>query len=327
MGDFMPRRIQPRQGSLQFWPRKRARRIYPRTRHWTHSKDVKPLGFAGWKAGMTHIQTIDNNAKSPTYGKSIFKPVTIVDAPSLFCCGYRLYRHSPSLHAIGESWVTKFPRGLELLRKTIPSRKEFDSKLLEKADDIHLIVCTQPGRSGLSKKKPEVFEVALGGADVKQKFEYAQALLGKEIHAKDIFKPGEFVDVSAVTTGRGYQGPVKRYHIRIQTRKDKQMHRHVGSIGSTVPRKVDWRVPQAGQYGFFTRTEFNKRILLIDDDAKKVIPAGGFLGYGNPHSFIMIEGSVPGPRKRLVRLRKSVRTSKILPVDIKYISLASKQGA
>jgi large subunit ribosomal protein L3 len=105
------------------------------------------------------------------------------------------------------------------------------------------------------------------------------------------------------------------------------MHRHVGSIGSTVPRHIDYRVPAAGQFGFFSRTEFTKRIVMIDEDLNKVIPSGGFVGYGLPkHSVIMIEGSVPGPVKRLVRIRKAIRTNKHIPVDIKHVSLQSKQG-
>jgi len=323
----MPRRTQSRHGSLQFWPRKRAKRIYPR-QVFPFIKDIKPLGFAGWKTGMTHILVTDNNARSPTYGKSIVKPVTILDAPSLFVCGFRLYRHSPSgLVSLGESWTLKYPKGLEIVKKANPSRKEFDNNLIEKTDDIRLVVCTQPAKSGMRKRKPDLFELGIGGDDIKQKFDYVQSILGKEINARDIFKPGEFVDVAAVTKGHGYTGPVKRFGIRIQTRKDKQMHRHVGSIGPTTPRKVDWRVPQAGQFGFFTRTEFSKRIVMIDDDPKKVAPSGGFLGYGIiPESFIMVEGSVPGSRKRLVRLRKAMRTAKFIPPDIKYVSLASKQG-
>ena len=104
------------------------------------------------------------------------------------------------------------------------------------------------------------------------------------------------------------------------------MHRHVGSIGSQTPRKVDWRVPAAGQHGFHTRTDLSKRILMIDNDIKKVLPEGGFLGYGIPKSFIMLEGSVPGPRKRLVILRHAARQARAVPAEIKYISLASKQG-
>ena len=313
---------------MQFWPRKRAKRIYPRTRFWPSSKDVKPLGFAGWKAGMTHILLTDSNPKSPTYGKSIARPATIIDAPSLFVCGFRVYRSSASgLMTIGEKWTTKLPKGLELMRKTSPSRKE-EGRNFADAKDVRLIVCTQPGRSGIAKKKPDVFELGVGGDSAIQKIEYAEANLGKELSAKDIFRSGDFIDVSAVTKGHGYTGSVKRFHIRIQGRKSKQMHRHVGSIGSTVPRKVDWRVPQAGQHGFHSRTEFNKRVLMIEEDPSKIIPKGGFLGYGLiPESFIMIEGTVPGHRKRLIRMRKSVRNSKHVPPEIKYISLASKQGA
>lgn len=316
---------------MAYWPKKRARRIYTRTRAWPHSKEIKALGFAGWKAGMTHIHITDNNPKSPTYGKTIFKPVTVLDAPSLFCCGFRLYRFSsssdPSVVCLSEKWLTKLPKGLELMRKTMPARKELDANIKAKADDVRLIVATQPSKSGLPKKKVDVMEIAIGGDDVKKKIEYAESMTGKELSAKDVFKAGEHVDVSAVTKGHGYTGPVKRFHIRIQTRKDKQMHRHVGSIGATTPRKVDWRVPQAGQYGFFSRTEFNKRIITMDDDPKKIIPDGGFLGYGIiPQSFMLIEGSVPGARKRLVRVRKSTRTTKINQPDVKYISLASKQG-
>ncbi len=182
----MPRRRQPRHGSLQFWPRKKAKRIYPRQK-FPSSKDVKPLGFAAWKSGMTHVLLTDNNAKSPTYGKSIIKSVTILDAPSLFVCGFRLYQNSVSgLVSVGEQWTLKFPKGLEIARKATPARKELDNNLAY--DDVRLIVCTQPAKSGLQKKKPDLFELGIGG-DVKQKLDYAQSLLGKELHARDVMKP------------------------------------------------------------------------------------------------------------------------------------------
>ncbi|MDI6721107.1 MAG: 50S ribosomal protein L3 [Candidatus Aenigmarchaeota archaeon] len=323
----MPHRNRPRRGTLQFWPRKRARRIYPRIRYWPESKEAKPLGFAGWKAGMTHVQAVDTNSKSPTYGKIVTRPVTVLDAPSLFVCGFRAYKKTGSgMKCVGEKWAPGIPKDLHIEKKTRPAKKIPEIK---DYDDITLLAATQPEKSGMHKTKPEFFELGLGGDKISaslQKIGYAESVLGKEISAKDVFKPGEFVDASAVTKGFGYTGPVKRFNIRIQTRKDKQMHRHVGSIGSTVPRKVDWRVPQAGQHGFHSRTEFNKRIMMIDDDPKKIIPSGGFVGYGILKSFMLIEGSVPGPRKRLVRLRKAFRRHDTLPVDMKAISLESKQG-
>ena len=255
---------------------------------------------------MTNIQT--TNAK----GKIVTMPVTVLDAPSLLVCGLRFY---DSHRVIGEKWIEKLPKNLE---KKVG--KQGITKNQPESINITLIVATQPEKSGMKKKKPEVFEIALGGDDVKKKLEYAKSMLGKELSAKDIFKPGEFIDVSAVTKGYGYTGPVKRFGIRIQTRKDQQMHRHVGSRGGVTPRHVDWRVPSAGQYGFFSRTETSKKIITIDE-GKNVNPKKGFQGYGIiPETFILIQGSVPGPRKRLIRLRASIKQKKFEPVDVKSIT-------
>ncbi len=285
------------------------------------SEKSQPLGFAGWKAGMTHITFTDNNSKSPTYGRLISKPVTILDSPSLFICGIRFYKKTPNGYvSIGEKWTDKIPKDVKLT--TGKTSKE----IKENIDDTRLIVATQPAKSGMKKTNSDIFELGVGGAAA-QKREYAESMLGKEISVKDIFRPGEYIDVSAVTKGHGFTGPVKRFGIRIQRRKDKQMHRHVGSIGPTTPRKVDWRVPAAGQHGFHTRTEFSKRIVLIDDDPKKVTPSGGFLGYGLiPQSYILVEGSLPGHRKRLVIMRKAFRNKNYEPIELKTISLESKQG-
>ncbi len=312
----MPKRSKPRAGSLQYWPRKRAKRIYLRIRSWPESKEPKPLGFAGWKVGMTHVQIIDNNSSSPSYGKIISKPVTIIDAAPLFVCALRYYEAGK---VAGEKWAKDLPKNIE--RKTLPSKKEFKGEY----DDVRLVVCTQPEKSGMKKKKPEIFEIALGGS-FEEKKKSADSLLGKEITAGDVFKEGEVLDAIAVTKGHGFTGPVKRFGIKIQGRKDDQHHRHAGSIGGVVPRKVDYRVPLPGQYGFHTRTEYGKRLLMIGDDVKKIMPKGGFLGYGIPKSFLLIEGSVPGPRKRLIRLRKSIRPKPTIPVEIKFISQQSKQG-
>lgn len=324
----MPRKKKPRSGSVQFWPRKRARRIYPRQNFAVDSreaKEAKPLGFAGWKAGMTHVQFTDNNNKSATYGKTITKTVTIIDAPSLFVCGLRFYKKTPSGSVTkGEKWSTKFPKGLEIKKKTNPGKQEKDIDNND-IDEVRLLVSTQPHESGMHKKKPEIFELGIGGS-LDEKKKYAESILGKTIEAKDVFKQGEHVDVSAVSKGYGFTGPVKIYGIKIQGRKSKQMQRHTGSIGGVVPRKVDWRTPLPGQYGFFNRTETGKRVLMIDNDPKKVTPAGGFVGYGLVNNYIMIEGSVPGPRKRLIRMRKSMRTQKVAPTEITFISLESKQG-
>jgi large subunit ribosomal protein L3 len=277
---------------------------------------------------MTHIHMIDARPNAPTQNKVVWRPVTVLDAPPLLVLGYRFYKQVlGGSQAVGEVWFDAIPKELELARKTMPAKKKIEEKL-DGIADVRLIVATQPKKSGMAKRKPDVLEIGIGGTDVAKKLAYAKSLLGKELSATEALKVGEWLDATGVTKGYGFTGAVTRYHIRIQGRKDKQMHRHPGSIGSTVPRKVDWRVPMPGQHGFHTRTEFNKKLLMIGEDGSKINPAGGFMTYGVvPKTFLLIEGSVPGVTKRLIVFRKAVRPQrKEVPIDIKYISLSSKQG-
>ncbi len=315
----MPRTRKPRRGSLQFWPRVRARRIYPRIKSHAESNDVKPLEFACYKAGMTHIQYMDNDNNSPTKNKIVTKAVTVLESPSLLVLALRFYKKSQyGWTAVGEQWAN-VPDFVKRKYPKSKSKKSYDRDF----DDVRLVVSTQPNKIEL-KKTPEIFEIHLGGEKDK-KLEYVKSVLGKEISVKDIFNEGEFVDVTAVTKGKGFQGPVKRFGIRIQGRKDKQHHRHVGSVGQERPGKIRWTVARPGQMGFHQRTEYSKRIIKIGDDGFEV--KGGIVNYGNvKKDYILIEGSVPGPKKRLIILRASLRPKKPKPVSISYISKESKQG-
>ena len=73
----MPNVRKPRAGSMQYWPRKRAKKETARVRSYAKIKEAKPLGFAGYKAGMTHVLVTDNRAKSQTKGEKISMPVTV----------------------------------------------------------------------------------------------------------------------------------------------------------------------------------------------------------------------------------------------------------
>src|SRR3989344_119933 len=306
----MPHRQRPRRGSLQFYPRKRAARIYSKVSIF-HGTEEKPLAFAGWKAGMTHVKFTEPNSKSPSHGKAVAKAVTIIDTPPLLVCGARVYA---GRRAIGEKWMDNLPKDIQ--GKT--GRQL--GKVVEGAEDVRLIVATQSQNSSM-KRGTEVFEIGVGG---KNKTAVATSLIGKQISAKDVFANGEKIIVSSVTKGHGFTGPVKRFGIRIQTRKDKQMNRHPGSLGSESPGNVDPRTPMAGQYGYFNRTDKNKRIFIISNDVAKIAPNGGFLNYGAVKGdYMLVEGSVPGPKKRLVILRKS--DGKTSPVELSYISTESKQ--
>ena len=322
----MPEVKKPREGSLAFYPRKRAARIYPNIDTYPSLEKIIPLAFAAYKVGMGHIIALDLRKNSPTYGLQISVPVTILETPPLKVIGVRVYcKTAKGLKALDEVYAKDLPKELE--RKTkiksnySEQKVEEIKKLSDKVSKVRIIVATQPRKSGIGKKKPEVFEIEIGGESVKEKTEYALTLLGKEISANEIFKEGEIVDVIAVTKGKGTQGPVKRFGIKIQGRKAKGKRRHVGSLGQERPGKVRWTVPMAGQMGFQTRTEFNKRILMFGN-GNEINPKGGFKRYGIiKSSFVMLEGSVPGSKKRLVMIRKAIRSKElpILPYEIKKI--------
>jgi len=324
----------PRSGSLAFWPRVRARRIYPRVRNFARSDQPKLLGFAAYKAGMSAVHIIDNRPKSPTKGERIRVPVTILEAPPLIAIGIRLYKKGyEGLQVAKEVWADKLPK--ELGRKiNLPKKRKWsleDLKAdLENAAEIRLLVCTQPKRTTIGKKKPEILELPIGG-DVKAQFEYAQSVLGKEIAVDDVFKPGELLDVHAVTKGKGFQGVIQRFGVKLERHKAEKGRRKIATMGPWTPKWTPWWIAQPGQMGFHTRTEYNKQLLKIGDPQKEPItPAGGLIRYGEVRNrYLLLAGSVPGHKKRLVVLSHAIRPPKSAftqPPEIVAISTRSQQG-
>lgn len=329
----MPRKSVPRRGSRAFSPRVRAKKEVARIRTWPAVKDVRLLGFAGYKAGMTHGFIIDNNKQSPTVGQELFVPITVIEAPPLYVAGYRVYYKTPyGQKAATEVWTDKPPEAVKKYIKLKKTKDENIKKIEEMKDriaEVRAITITQPVLASVPKKRPEMMEHGIGGEPAEQ-LKYAQDNLGKEIRVLDIFKSGEFVDVIAVTTGKGFQGPVKRWGVKMLVSKSEKARRKAGNLGAWTPSWVDWHVPQAGQMGYHKRTEFNKLILQVGDNPEEINPAGGFVRYGFIGSdYLLIKGSLPGPRKRLVRLRYAIRSKKpkIDAPELVRISKDSKQGA
>lgn len=301
----------PRSGSLGFKPKVRAQRIYPEIDTWEETDELKPLGFGGYKVGMTRVLMIDDN-EGATKGQETATPVTILEAPPLRVYGARFYTEdlNSGKQVFTEAWTDSPSK--ELQRATdIPKEGNMDNfedakEMGEELSEVRLLVHTQPQRTGISKKKPANFEVALGGS-VEEQLEYAEEMIGKEIEFEDIFEPGEYSDVVAVSKGKGVEGPVKRYGIRKLGHKTQKKRRKAGNVGPWHPDKLSWKVPLPGQQGYNNRTELNKRI-LDHGDAEEVQSNGGFKNYGEVKSnYILVKGSVPGPAERLVRLRTALR--------------------
>ncbi|MDI6723523.1 MAG: 50S ribosomal protein L3 [Methanobacterium sp.] len=335
----MTRHHQPRKGSVAFSPRKRASKQSPRIKSWPTSEETGLLGFAGYKVGMTHVIMTDNRKNSPTEGMDISTPVTILEVPPVVVMGIRAYKKTTrGLKTMMDVMASELSE--DLWRKIpLPEKYDTDSNLnklkenIENIDDIRVLLHTNPKMTSVPKKKPEIIECGVGGSTVEEKLEYAASILGTEINAADVFSDGEHVDSIAITKGKGFQGPVKRWGVRIQYGKAARSSkgRHVGSLGPWSPERTMWTVPQAGQMGYHKRTEYNKKILKIGDasEADAVNPDGGFVKYGLvKNNYIIVKGSLPGPSKRLVILRKAMRPHRKhndAPV-ISFISTASKQG-
>ncbi len=88
----MPNIRKPRCGSMQYWPRKRAKRV--RVRSYAKLNEAKILGFAGYKVGMTHALITDNKKHTLTKGTDVFCPVTILECPPLKTASIRFYKNS-----------------------------------------------------------------------------------------------------------------------------------------------------------------------------------------------------------------------------------------
>ena len=48
-------------------------------------------GFAGYKVGMTHLVMVDDHKHSPTEGKDIMVPVTVVECPPMKVAAIRAH--------------------------------------------------------------------------------------------------------------------------------------------------------------------------------------------------------------------------------------------
>jgi large subunit ribosomal protein L3 len=178
------------------------------------------------------------------------------------------------------------------------------------------------------KKKPDLVEISIGGPSIVEGWNRFKELLGKQIKVTDVFKEGEFVDVSAITKGKGFQGPVKRWGIKILPRKQDDGARQVGTLGPWKPPRVMWTVPGPGQMGYNQRTDINKRILKLGTKGEEVTPSGGFMRYGPVKGdYVLLAGSIPGPTKRLVHLRRAMKgPAQIAPPSVTMISTVSQQG-
>jgi len=338
----MPQPSRPRKGSLGYGPRTRATSETPRFNSWPDDEGQPGVqGFAGYKAGMSHVVVINDEPNSPREGMEETVPVTVVETPPMRAVALRAYEDTPyGLRPLTEVWTDEFHEDLDRAID-LPEEQDRDGAEAQIRDaldagqlgDVRLITHTVPGDlPSVPKNKPDVMETRVGGGSLADRLEHGLDLVadGGEYAMTDVFRAGEYADVAGVTKGKGTQGPVKRWGV--QKRKGKHARqgwrRRIGNLGPWNPSRVRSTVPQQGQTGYHQRTELNKR--LVDfGDGDDVTPDGGFVNYGEVEgNYALIKGSIPGPDGRLVRLRPAVRPNDQprLDPEVRYVSTESNQG-
>jgi len=125
------------------------------------------------------------------------------------------------------------------------------------------------------------------------KFENADEYsLAQEIKA-DIFEAGDFVDVTAISKGKGFQGTIKRLgQHRGPIKHGSKFHRHQGSNGaSSDPSRVFKGKGMPGRMGGKQVTVRNLEVIRVD--AEK--------------NLILVKGAVPGPRKGMITVKETTK--------------------
>ncbi|MER3438111.1 MAG: 50S ribosomal protein L3 [Chloroflexota bacterium] len=113
----------------------------------------------------------------------------------------------------------------------------------------------------------------------------------------DQFAPGDLVDVTGTSKGRGFQGGVKRHGFRggPKTHGQSDRHRAPGSIGSSAtPGRVFKGLRMAGHMGVERVTVQNLKVMRVDPE----------------RNLLLVKGSVPGHLKGLVIVRHAVKGPK-----------------
>jgi len=320
----------------------------------------------GYKAGMTHVVREIERPGSKLHKKEAVEAVTILETPPMVVVGVVGYVETPNgLRALTTVWAEHLSDDCKRrfyknwYRSKRKAFTKYAKKYAEKPQEIEVeldrirkycnvvrvIAHTQVRKLKLRQKTAHVLEIQVnGGADVASKVDFAKELFEKEVDIDKVFIEGEVIDVCGVTRGRGTEGVVARWGVTRLPRKTHRGLRKVACIGAWHPARVKWTVARAGQKGYHHRTEMNRRILRIghkgdtksastetDLTEKSITPVGGFPHYGEINEdWLMLKGCVPGSKKRVLTLRKSVvtptRRSFFEPLNLRFIDTSSKYG-
>jgi large subunit ribosomal protein L3 len=187
----------PRKGSLQYWPRKRAKKALP-SPNWKAVKidSTKLKGFICYKAGMASAFVKDDTADSMTKGKKIVVPITILECPAMKIFSVRFYKNGKVAKEVLSESLDK-----ELKRKLTLPKQNKKAELEGDYDDVR-VICYSIVKKTNIKKTPDLSEIALGGS-YDDKIKFIKENLGKEISVSSVFEKGNLADLRGLTKGKG----------------------------------------------------------------------------------------------------------------------------
>src|SRR5579872_1644491 len=161
------------------------------------------------------------------------------------------------------------------------------------------------------RRRPQLLSKALAGHYAKAKVEPGRSLVefrlagedgkdlkpGSELKA-ELFKEGEYVDVSGITIGKGFAGVMKRHNFAggYASHGNSVSHRAPGSIGQRqTPGRVFKGRRMSGHMGVMRRTTENLRVVQVDLE----------------RNLLLIRGAVPGAEGGQVIVRPSLKKARL----------------
>jgi large subunit ribosomal protein L3e len=218
---------------------------------------------------------------------------------------------------------------------------------------VRVLAHTQIRKINLRQKKAHLMEIQVNGGNMAQKVDFGYQLFEKSIPVQTVFSQNDMIDTLGPTKGKGFEGVVTRWGVTRLPRKTHRGIRKVACVGSWHPARVQHGVARAGQNGYHHRVQMNQKIYKIGEAAnggggegakanpnastehdlteKAITPMGGFVHYGVVNEdYVMLKGSVQGPVKRCIVMRKTLvpQTSRkaLEDINVKFIDTASKFG-
>ncbi|CCL09123.1 TPA: 50S ribosomal protein L3 [Clostridioides difficile] len=119
--------------------------------------------------------------------------------------------------------------------------------------------------------------------------------VGQEIKA-DVFEAGAKIDVTGISKGKGFQGPIKRHgQSRGPETHGSRYHRRPGSMGAcSYPGRVFKNKKLAGHMGSVKVTVQNLEVVKVDADK----------------NLILVKGAIPGAKGSVVTIKEAIKVSK-----------------